>query len=168
MVERQRFLDAGGFDEGYINGFEDLDFCCRMREKGGIVWYEAASILYHFESASNGRYRSDIANYERFQSRWAGWLRTDPLVREAAITPGMPVRLKRSYATSADMRRELDRVVADAMAYRAEFERLRAAYDQLVGESARQADWVRSLEQDARRVRDRNPLQRLVGNLLHM
>lgn len=168
MVERARFLDAGGFDEAYRNGFEDLDFCCRMRKEGGTVWYEAASVLYHFESASDGRYRSDAANYERFQSRWAGWLATDPLAHEDSIMAQMPVRLKRSYATGADMRREVERVVADATAYRAEFERLRAAYDQLVGESARQAEWVRSLEQDAQRVRHRNPFQRLVGKLLHM
>ena len=168
MVARQRFLDAGGFDEGYRNGFEDLDFCCRMREEGGAVWYEAASVIYHFESASDGRYRSDVANYERFEARWAGWLRADPLAHEASITTQLPVRLTRRYATGADMRRELDRVVADATAYRAEFERLRAAYDHLVGESTRQADWVRSLEQDAQRVRDRNRLQRLVGKLLKM
>ncbi|MGI8690819.1 MAG: glycosyltransferase family 2 protein, partial [Thermomicrobiales bacterium] len=101
MVERARFLASGGFDEGYINGFEDLDFCCRMRKEGGAVWYEAESVLYHFESASDGRYRSDIANYERFQSRWTDWLATDPLAHEATITAQMPVRLTRSYATSA-------------------------------------------------------------------
>ncbi len=168
MVERRRFLDVGGFDEGYRNGFEDLDFCCRMRAEGGTVWYEAASVVYHFESASDGRYRSDVANAERFRSRWADWLRADPLVREAATAAEMPVRLKRSYATGADVRRELERVVADASAYRAEFERLRTAYDQLAEESARQADWVRALERDARRVRDRNPLQRLVGKLFQM
>ncbi|MHB8645319.1 MAG: glycosyltransferase family 2 protein, partial [Thermomicrobiales bacterium] len=52
MVERARFLASGGFDEEYRNGFEDLDFCCRMRAAGGMVWYEAGSMLYHFESAS--------------------------------------------------------------------------------------------------------------------
>ncbi|MCA1667501.1 MAG: glycosyltransferase family 2 protein [Thermomicrobia bacterium] len=168
MVERARFLAAGGFDEEYVNGFEDLDFCCRMRAAGGIVWYEAGSLLYHFESASDGRYRSDVANYDRFQSRWANWLKNDSLAHEAAITTEVPARLMRRYATGADMRRELERVVTDATAYRAEFERLRGAYDHLVGESARQEEWVRSLEHDAARVRHRNPLQRLVGKLLHM
>ncbi len=168
MVERARFLTAGGFDEGYVNGFEDLDFCCRMREEGGTVWYEAESLLYHFESASDGRYRSDVANSERFQSRWAAWLAADPLAHEADRTTHLPARLTRRYATGADMRRELERVVADATAYRTEFERLRAAYDHLVEESMQQTEWVRSLEQDAQRIRQRNPLQRLLGNLLHM
>jgi GT2 family glycosyltransferase len=168
MVERRRFLDTGGFDEGYLNGFEDLDFCCRIRKDGGTVWYEAASVLYHFESASDGRYRSDAANYERFEARWADWLATDPLARESTIAAQLPVRLTRSYATGADLRREMERVVADATSYRAEFERLRAAYDRLIGESVRQADWIRSLERDAQRVRGRNRIQRLVGSLLHI
>lgn len=169
MVERERFLGSGGFDEGYVNGFEDLDFCCRIRDDGGTIWYEAESVAYHFESASDGRYRSDVANYERFQRRWADWLATDPLTREvAAGATQMPVRLKRSYATGADMRRELERVIDDATAYRDEFERLRAAYDRAAEEFARQVEWSRSLEADARRVRDRTPLQRLVGKLLRM
>ena len=168
MVERARFLASGGFDEGYVNGFEDLDFCCRMRAEGGAIWYEAESVLYHFESASDGRYRADVANYDRFQSRWADWLSTDPLAHEPAATVQMPVRLTRSYATGADMRRELERVIADATAYRAEFERLRAAHDQQAEEFARQEEWAHSLEQDAQRIRHRNRLQRLVGTLLHM
>lgn len=168
MIERERFLGSGGFDEGYLNGFEDLDLCCRIRRDGGTIWYEAGSVVYHFESASDGRYRSDAANYERFQQRWADWLATDPLTREVAMPAQMPVRLQRSYATGADMRRELERVIDDATAYRAEFERLRAAYDRSVGEFTRQVEWSRSLEADARRVRDRNPLQRLVGKLLRM
>lgn len=168
MVERRRFLVSGGFDEEYINGFEDLDFCCRVRREGGTVWYEAGSLLYHFESASDGRYRSDVANYNRFRSRWAEWLATDPLARASTTATGLPVRLKRSYATGADMRRELERVVADATAYRAEFERVHIAYDEQTAAFARQAEWGHALEQDARRVRHRTPLQRLVGKLLHM
>jgi O-antigen biosynthesis protein len=168
MVARERFLTLGGFDEGYINGFEDLDFCCRVRKDGGTIWYEAGSVVYHFESASDGRYRSDAANYERFQERWADWLAADPLARETAVAAQLPVRLKRNYATGADMRRELDRVIDDAMAYREEFERLRDLYDRSTEAFARQAEWIRSLEEDARRVRDRNLLQRLVGRLLRM
>ncbi|MHB8646327.1 MAG: hypothetical protein ACYDAR_11115, partial [Thermomicrobiales bacterium] len=123
---------------------------------------------YHFESASDGRYRADAANAARFQSRWSEWLATDPLTHETAITARMPVRLTRSYATGADMRRELERVIADATTYRAEFDRLRDAYDRQTEAFTQQAEWGRSLEADARRVRDRMLLQRLVGKLLHM
>jgi GT2 family glycosyltransferase len=168
MVARERFLASGGFDEGYRNGFEDLDYCCRMRAAGGTVWYEAGSVVYHFESASDGRYRSDRANAERFQARWGEWLAADPLARATAVAAEIPVRLRRTYATGADMRRELMRVIDDATAYREEFERLRELYDRSTEAFARQAAWVHALEEDARRVRDRNRLQRLVGRLLRM
>jgi hypothetical protein len=73
----------------------------------------------------------------------------------------IPVRLTRTYATGADVRRELTRVIADATAYRTEFERLREAFDA-------QAAWSASLEADARRMRDRNRLQRAIGKLFRM
>ncbi len=33
-VRTQWFLDNGGFDESYVNGFEDVDLCLRARETG--------------------------------------------------------------------------------------------------------------------------------------
>jgi GT2 family glycosyltransferase len=168
MVARERFLGMGGFDEGYRNGYEDLDFCCRVRAAGGMVWLAAESVLYHFESASDGRYRSDEANAARFQAQWADWLAVDALVRETMVAEQVPVRLTRTYATSADMRRELERVIADANAFTEEYARLRQAYDALVDAFGRQEEWGRSLEADARRVRQRNRLQRIVGKVLGM
>jgi len=166
LMERARFLALGGFDEGYRNGFEDLDLCCRVRQGGGIVWYAAESTLYHFESASAGRYSADEANYRRFRARWADWLATDPLAQETIHAASGPVRLNRTYATGADTRRELDRVIADAAAFTAEFARLDAAYQDLTAAFARQETWAQSLETDARRVRARARWQRLVGRLL--
>lgn len=168
LMERARFLALGGFDEGYRNGFEDLDLCCRVRQGGGIVWYAAESILYHFESASAGRYHADEANYQRFRERWADWLAMDLLVQETIPAASGPVRLNRTYATGADMRRELDRVIADAATFTAEFARLDAAYRELTAAFGRQETWAQSLETDARRVRDRARWQRLVGRLLKM
>jgi GT2 family glycosyltransferase len=168
MVARERFLGMGGFDEAYRNGYEDLDFCCRVRAAGGTVWLAAESVLYHFESASDGRYRSDEANAARFQERWADWLAQDALVRETMVPEQLPVRLIRTYATGADVRRELERAIADANAFTAEHARLQQAYDALVEAFARQEEWGRSLEADARRVRQRNRLQRIVGKVLGM
>jgi GT2 family glycosyltransferase len=168
MVARERFLGMGGFDEGYRNGYEDLDFCCRVRATGGTIWLAAESVLYHFESASDGRYRSDEANAARFRAQWADWLAQDALVRETVVREQVPVRLTRTYATSADVRRELERVIADATAFTQEYTRLHQAYDALVDAFARQEEWGRSLEADARRVRQRNRLQRIVGRVLGM
>lgn len=168
LMRRDAFLAGGGFDEGYHNGFEDLDLCCRVRRAGGTVWYAADSTLYHFESATAGRYASDAANATRFRDRWGAWLATDPLIRDTAATAQAPVRLTRTYATGADMRRELERVIADARAYEGEFARLDAAYHDLTAAFARQEAWARGLEADARRIRDRTPLQRLVGRVFRV
>lgn len=168
MVARERFLALGGFDEGYRNGYEDLDFCCRVRQAGGTVRYVARSVLYHFESASDGRYRADAANAERFRSHWQDWLAAEPLVRETTVAARAPVRLARTYATGADMRRELERVIADATAFTEEHARLRQAYAALVDAFARQEAWSKALEADALRVRTRNRVQRLVGKVLKM
>ncbi len=168
LMRRDAFLAGGGFDEGYRNGYEDLDLCCRMRREGGTVRYAADSMLYHFESATAGRYAADAANAVRFRERWGASLATDALVRGTATATTAPVRLARTYATGADMRRELERVIADARAYEGEFVRLDAAYRELRTDFDRQEAWARGLEADARRLRARNPLQRLVGRVLRM
>jgi GT2 family glycosyltransferase len=166
FVSRERFLGMGGFDAHYRNGYEDLDFCCRVRAAGGTIRLATESHLYHFESASDGRYRADEANAARFQEQWADRLARDEFVRGTMSQATMPVRLKRTYATGADMRRELERVIADATAFQEEHARVRAAYDALTEAFARQEAWGRALEIDARRVRERNRLQRLVGKVL--
>lgn len=168
IVARERFLALGGFDERYRNGFEDLDFCCRARQAGGAVRYAADSVLYHFESASDGRYRADEANAARFRAAWADWLASDPLARETTVAAQIPVRLTRTYATSADMRRELARVIADATAFTEEHARLRQAYDALADAFARQEAWGKDLEADALLVRKRGRVQRIAGKVLRM
>lgn len=71
-VRKRVFLDLGGFDEGYWNGNEDIDFCLRAGEAGWRVWYEPASVLVHQESASGTeRYRETTANRARLTGRWA-------------------------------------------------------------------------------------------------
>ena len=168
LMRRDAFLVGGGFDAGYRNGYEDLDLCCRVRREGGTVWYAADSTLYHFESATAGRYAADEANAVRFRERWGAWLAADTFVRDTVTATIAPVRLARTYATGADMRRELERVIADARAYEGEFSRLDAAYRTLRGDFDRQEAWARGLEADARRLRARNAWQRLVGRVLRM
>ncbi len=70
-VRRSVFAELGGFDEGYRNGFEDVDFCLRVRERGQRVVYQPRSALYHLESQSAGRKAHDQANAKRLMDRWA-------------------------------------------------------------------------------------------------
>ena len=77
MAVRRAVFDAvGGFDEGYRNGYEDVDFCLQVRQRGGRIVYQPASVLYHLESQTAGRKTNDEANGRRLMERWgAQWHR---------------------------------------------------------------------------------------------
>lgn len=81
FVRRDTFLRLGGFDEGFKNGGEDVDFCLRAREAGLHNWVVFGSRVLHHVSSSPGRKRRDEENSRRLASRWR-----DALVREAART----------------------------------------------------------------------------------
>jgi GT2 family glycosyltransferase len=70
-VRREVFATIGGFDESYRNGFEDVDFCLQVRERGGRVIYQPQSTLYHLESQTPGRKAHDQANATRLMERWS-------------------------------------------------------------------------------------------------
>jgi len=70
LVQRDVFLRLGGFDEEYHNGYEDVDFCRRLRSWGLRCYVANRSVIYHHVSASPGRHESDRANFARLTSRW--------------------------------------------------------------------------------------------------
>jgi GT2 family glycosyltransferase len=47
LVERQAFLDAGGFDEDYFAYYEDVDLGWRLWLLGREIWLAPASVVYH-------------------------------------------------------------------------------------------------------------------------
>lgn len=74
-IRRDRFLDAGGFDEAFRNGFEDVDLCLRLTRDRGFHHYVAnRSVVRHHVAASRGRGRTSIQreNLRLFLARW-GW-----------------------------------------------------------------------------------------------
>jgi GT2 family glycosyltransferase len=81
-------LALGGFEEGYINGFEDLDFCLRAGQAGYRVCYIPESVLIHFECTSKGRKQHDKANFTRFNERCNSYVRFDDedIYRSEGIT----------------------------------------------------------------------------------
>lgn len=72
MAVRRRAFDlAGGFDEGYWNGAEDVDLCLTVRSLGMRVRYEPASVVVHHESATGPeRWAAVGANLDRLARRW--------------------------------------------------------------------------------------------------
>jgi Flp pilus assembly protein TadD len=76
LIRRSAFAEVGGFDEGYTNGFEDVDLCFKVREKQGRILYQPRSVLFHLESQTPGRRDHEKENGQRLLARWghAWWL----------------------------------------------------------------------------------------------
>jgi GT2 family glycosyltransferase len=71
MVRSDLFRELGGFDEGFRNGYEDVDLCLRARAKGWKVWYCADSVVMHHESQSGpARWTWVRENMQRLQDKW--------------------------------------------------------------------------------------------------
>ncbi|MGE3979361.1 MAG: glycosyltransferase [Nitrospira sp.] len=78
LIRRALFEEVGGFDEGYVNGFEDVDLCLKVRERGYVVVYQPRSVVVHLESQTPGRKTHDDVNATRFLDRWkAQWWAAD-------------------------------------------------------------------------------------------
>ncbi|MEI7463166.1 MAG: ThiF family adenylyltransferase, partial [Candidatus Taylorbacteria bacterium] len=77
LVRANIFKAAGGFDEVYVNGLEDIDFCLKVKELGYGSLYCPSSVVYHYESMTEGRSNFDEMNYQIFFSRWYRKIRTD-------------------------------------------------------------------------------------------
>lgn len=58
------FNELGAFDENYFFGHEDLDLCLKARKAGYKVWYNADSVVYHYESMT--KKSINIKDYDRF------------------------------------------------------------------------------------------------------
>ena len=70
LVRPEVFRALGGFDEGYLNGYEDVDLCLEARARGYKIVFTPASVVTHHESVSEGRFDSSAANTERLMARW--------------------------------------------------------------------------------------------------
>lgn len=60
MTPRSLFDELGGYDEGLAVGYNDADYCLRVREAGHEVTVAAHAVLYHREFASRGREVQDV------------------------------------------------------------------------------------------------------------
>ena len=77
MVKREFFDKAGGFDESYVNGREDIDLCLRAVSSGGRIVYNPNCVVVHHESKTSGRKDSDGENIARFLEVWGGKVKAD-------------------------------------------------------------------------------------------
>lgn len=70
ITRRDLFRQLGGLDEGYLNGCEDIDYCCAVTAKGLNIYYEPKAELYHFESQTPRLTNKDEDNFKHFVSKW--------------------------------------------------------------------------------------------------
>lgn len=71
LTPRELFLELNGFDEIFWNGYEDVDYCLRVRERGLRVVYEPSATLYHYESQSGVQRKRRLShNLKTLGNRW--------------------------------------------------------------------------------------------------
>lgn len=85
LTRRDTFFAAGGFDEAYVNGCEDMDLCLRMHRLGLRHYVANTSEILHHKGSSPGRKNHNGANLARFKSLWADTLRRDFVPRDARL-----------------------------------------------------------------------------------
>lgn len=80
----RRELLKVGLDESYkLGGFEDTDFCCKIRRQGYNILYTPEVELYHYEGATclarpKQQWMKQLAqNWQTFSNRWDKWLKED-------------------------------------------------------------------------------------------
>jgi len=101
LTPRDLYLDLGGLDEVYWNGYEDVDYCFKVRARGLRVVYEPSAKLYHFESQSGPqRFRRVLWNVRTLGERWKGKVRFDAL--EEGVAYGRVSRLDRGAGGAAE------------------------------------------------------------------
>ena len=77
MVRRALFLELGGFYEEYQNGFEDVDLCLRMVNRGYKLLLTPKATIFHLESQTEGRHASIDANGRLLKKRCGKMYRVD-------------------------------------------------------------------------------------------
>lgn len=70
MTPKNLYMEMGGLDEEYVNGWEDMDYMQKLRKAGYNVFYEPNALVYHYESRTKGRYANENQNYTLYMSRW--------------------------------------------------------------------------------------------------
>ena len=102
-ISQKLFQEIGGFDEGYRNGYEDIDLCLRALQGGYRNVVAAQSVVYHHIGTSAGRHDAEVANAARLQARWGGFAKMLSKLKPPTLVPsqkGPRIRsISDAYAT---------------------------------------------------------------------
>ena len=73
LLRRAAFSQAGGFDESYWNGFEDVDLNFKLGEKGWLRIYEPLCVVIHHEMQGGPERTVRFnQNLQHLSDRWVG------------------------------------------------------------------------------------------------
>jgi GT2 family glycosyltransferase len=73
LIKKELFINYGGFDVSYRNGYEDVDLCLRLHNEGYRHWVAYESRILHHVSSSEGRTRHNSSNIKHFLQRWTAY-----------------------------------------------------------------------------------------------
>ena len=111
LLRRSDFLAVGGFDDAYVNGFEDVDLCLKLTADGRRMTCVPESRITHLESRTPRRKAHDAANAAHLSARWPLPLHGD--LPELAAADGYLLRvlpdLELGLDVTPDRSRELMR-----------------------------------------------------------
>lgn len=77
LLSKELFFRCGQFHEGYINGFEDLDLCCSIRQHNLRLSCVPDSKICHLTSQTPGRADHDAPNARLLNARQPAAFRPD-------------------------------------------------------------------------------------------
>lgn len=111
LMSAPLFHAHGGFFEGFINGMEDVDLCCRIARRGGHFSVVPQSVVHHHTHGTKGRFDHESDNLRLLRSRcrhtredFCAFLREDGY--EPALAPWLDLaaQLPKPRAAELDAR----------------------------------------------------------------
>lgn len=81
ITPRKVFFEIGMFDEVYLNGCEDMDYCTAVRNRQYKIYYNPRAVLYHLESKTPRAEKKDRDNFQHYLSKWG----TDKMKNEIEV-----------------------------------------------------------------------------------
>ncbi|KUJ95430.1 MAG: Glycosyl transferase family 2 [Desulfonauticus sp. 38_4375] len=77
LIKKDLFWEINGFYPRYKNGFEDVDLCLSLKNKGKKILVEPNSVIYHLCSQTPNRYKYDLYNSKILSNRHINSLKED-------------------------------------------------------------------------------------------
>lgn len=74
LIKKSIYEELGGLDEGYIYGYEDVDFCLKLNKAGYRIFYCSSALIFHHESSTRTTNEFFKENSKRLIDRWYNYL----------------------------------------------------------------------------------------------